>query len=101
VLLCCCAVLQDANYSPETTGLLNQQATWQMLELRPQLQQMLTGSGVKVGPINNVGQVTEHKNVGVPSKGLTSSAGAAYTCGWRGLLSALAAVVLAPLLLAA
>lgn len=82
--------------------MLNQQATWQMLELRPQLQQLLTGSGVKVGPINNVGQRTENKNVGVPSKTLSSSAGAAaFTGGWRALLSAFAAVVLAPLLLAA
>lgn len=96
-----CALLQDANYSPETTGMLNQQATWQMLELRPQLQQLLTSSGVKVGPINNVGQRTENKNVGVPSKTLSSSAGAAFTGGWRALLSAFAAVVLATLLLAA
>ena len=81
--------------------MLNQQATWQMLELRPQLTQMLTGSGVKVGPARNVGQPTEDKNVGVPSKSLSSSAGARLTGGWRSAVAAVAAAVLAHVLLAA
>jgi hypothetical protein len=81
--------------------MLNQQATWQMLELRPQLQKMLAGSGAKVGPINNVGKKTEDKNVRVPSKNLRSAAGAAVAGGWRAVLAACAAVVLAPVLLAA
>lgn len=98
----CCLLfcLQDANYSPELTGLLNQQATWQMLELRPQLQKMLTGSGVKVGPINNVGQPTESKNVGVPSKGMTSAAGQGSAGGWRSKLAVLAVALVAHVILA-
>ena len=77
--------------------MLNQQATWQMLELRPQLQQLLTGSGVKVGNPMNVGQQTEDKNVGVPSKMLKSSAGSLKNATmWGTLLAAVAAVLLAP-----
>lgn len=73
-----------------------------MLELRPQLQKMLTGSGVKVGPVKNVGQATEDKNIGVPSKNLKSSAMTAGGAGvWRPLLAAVLAVVLAPFMLAA
>jgi hypothetical protein len=93
--------LQDANYSPELTGMLNQQATWQMLELRPQLQKMLTGSGVKVGPINNVGQRTEGKNVGVPSKSMTSAAGEGRAGGWRSKLAVLVVALVAHVVLAA
>lgn len=81
--------------------MLNQQATWQMLELRPQLEKMLAGSGAKVGPINNVGTRTDGKNVGVPSKNYRSAAGAAMAGGWRAVLAACAAVLLAPVLLAA
>jgi hypothetical protein len=39
----------DANYSPELTGLLSQQATWQMLKLQPQLQQLLQGTNATSG----------------------------------------------------
>jgi hypothetical protein len=81
--------------------MLNQQATWQMLELRPQLQKMLAGSGAEVGSINNVGKKTEDKNVGVPSKHLKSAAGAAVAAAWRAVMAACAAAVLAPVLLAA
>lgn len=98
------AALQDANYSPDTTGMLNQQATWQMLELRPQLQKMLAGSGAKVGPINNVGQQTEDRKVGVraPPKDSKqkSAAGAALVGGWKSVLAAGVALLMAPALLA-
>ena len=95
----CC--LQNADYSPELTGLLNQQATWQMLELQPQLKQLLGGSAVKVAPASNVGKRTEEKNIGVPSKSLRSSAGGASCGGWRSAVAAFAAVVLAHVVLGA
>lgn len=34
-------VVQNADYAPELTGLLSQQATWQMMQLKPQLDLML------------------------------------------------------------
>jgi hypothetical protein len=37
-----------ANYSPELTKLLSQQANWQMLQLRMQLQQFLQGTNITV-----------------------------------------------------
>jgi hypothetical protein len=92
---------QNADYSPELTGMLSQQATWQMLELRPQLQQLLTGSGVKVGAASNVGQKTQDKNVGAPSKTLKSDARGAATGVWSTLLTGVAAALLAPFVLAA
>lgn len=36
-----CCVVQNADYTPELTGLLSQQATWQMMQLKPQLDVML------------------------------------------------------------
>lgn len=48
----------DANYGPVLTGLLSQMATWQMLQLKPQLQQLLAGSGAAVGEARNVGATT-------------------------------------------
>jgi len=67
-----------------------------MLELRPQLQQLLTGSGVKVGSAQNVGQKTEDKNMGVPSSRMTkSAASAAASRTWPAILAAAAAAVLA------
>jgi hypothetical protein len=61
---CCCADIGGAealgledfplistgvsNYSPELTKLLSQQANWQMLQLRTQLQQFLQGTNVTV-----------------------------------------------------
>lgn len=65
-----------------------------MLELRPQLQQLLTGSGAKVGPAQNIGQKTEDKNMGVPSSRMTSAAGAASRT-WLVMLAAAAAAMLA------
>lgn len=80
--------------------MLNQQATWQMLELRPQLQKLLAGSGVKVGPVNNVGQRTEGKNVGVPSKSMTSAAGEGLAGGWKSKLAVLVVTLVAHVVLA-
>jgi hypothetical protein len=40
-----------ADYTPELTALLNQLASWQMLQLQPQLQQLLAGSKVTITPI--------------------------------------------------
>lgn len=37
-----------ANYSPELTRLLSQQANWQVLQLQPQLQQLLRGTNITV-----------------------------------------------------
>jgi hypothetical protein len=93
--------LQNADYSPELTGLLNQQATWQMLELQPQLKQLLGGSAVKVAPASNVGKRTEAKNIGVPSKNLRSSAGGASCGGWRSAVAAFAAAVFAHVVIGA
>jgi hypothetical protein len=42
-LLRCC-VIQNADYTPELTGMLSQQATWQMLQLKPQLDKLLAGA---------------------------------------------------------
>jgi len=39
-----------ANYSPELTRLLSQQANWQVVQLVPQLQQLLQGTGITVRP---------------------------------------------------
>lgn len=64
----------DANYGPELTGLLSQLATWQMLELKPQLQQLVEGTGATVGDGNNVGTATSNKNVGNPDKRVPTSA---------------------------
>lgn len=75
--------------------MLNQQASWQMLELKPQLQQLLQGSGVKVGNPENVGRKTEDKNVGVPSKNLKSAAG----CASSGVLTPVVFALLVALLM--
>jgi hypothetical protein len=37
-----------ANYSPELTRLLSQQCNWQILQLQPQLQQLLRGTNITV-----------------------------------------------------
>jgi hypothetical protein len=37
-----------ANYSPELTRLLSQQANWQVVQLAPQLQQFLAGANITV-----------------------------------------------------
>ena len=37
-----------ANYSPELTKLLSQHANWQILQLQPQLQQLLQGTSINV-----------------------------------------------------
>jgi hypothetical protein len=79
--------------------MLSQQATWSILALRPQLQQLLAGSGVTVGTPVNVGRATSDKNVGVPSKGLTSAAGASVSLAR--MLAAAAAVAAAVMAAAA
>jgi hypothetical protein len=48
----------DANYGPELTGLLSQMATWQMVTLRPQIQQLLVGTGAAVAEAADVGLTT-------------------------------------------
>lgn len=58
----------DANYGPELTGLLSQMATWQMLELKPQLQELVAGSGAVVSNATNVGTAASDKNIGNPKK---------------------------------
>lgn len=84
----------DANYGPELTGLLSQMATWQMLQLQPQLEKLLAGSGAVV---------TEAKNVGVPTGGdtfsniggsSTSFAAQSRVCCWGMILTGLLALVL-------
>eukprot|EP00878_Enallax_costatus_P000930 GHUV01001060.1.p1 GENE.GHUV01001060.1~~GHUV01001060.1.p1 ORF type:complete len:719 (+),score=173.97 GHUV01001060.1:262-2418(+) len=72
----------DANYGPEMTGLLSQMATWQMLELKPQLQQLVAGSGVVISEARNVGTATPDKDIG--KKPLQSSSG--QVAIWSGLL---------------
>lgn len=74
----------DANYGPELTGLLSQMATWQMLELKPQLEQLLGPTGVTV--------------LAEPSNVMTSSGGGvvAKRCGvdWLLWIAGLVAVQL-------
>jgi hypothetical protein len=41
-----------SNYSPELVRLLSQQAAWEMLLLRPQLQQLLQGTGINVQAVD-------------------------------------------------
>ena len=74
--------------------MLNQQATWSILQLRPQQQKMLGGSGVAVGAPQNKGRQTSDKNVGVPSKNLRSSAAGLTAARWLALALAGAAVLL-------
>lgn len=34
-------LLQNADYTPELTGMLSQQTTWQMMQLKPMIDKML------------------------------------------------------------
>lgn len=34
-------LLQNADYTPELTGMLSQQTTWQMMQLKPMIEKML------------------------------------------------------------
>jgi hypothetical protein len=86
--------VQDADYTPTLTSMLSQQATWSMLELRPQLQKLLGGSGVAVGAPQNKGRQTTDKNVGVPSKNLKSGAAGLTAASWMAVVLAGAAALL-------
>jgi hypothetical protein len=84
----------DANYSPELVGLLSQQASWQMLQLRPQLQQLVAGSSAAVAAPVNTGTTTRDKEQGEPTKS-RSAAGRTWPPGLAPVMVALLAVATA------
>lgn len=88
----------DANYSPELVGLLSQQATWQMLQLEPQLKKLVGGSKVTVSAPRNVGTATTDENKGSPTKSSSAAQGlgsSARLAPWLALAAAALAGLLA------